>query len=80
MLRGSRADVKIETVTIPPPETDEPAKQPDAQVVMVEVSGPVDRDNAVLKRARELVLSTGSDAMLESFDWAVESEALVTKD
>ena len=52
---------------------------PDAQVVMVEVTGPVDRDDAVVKRARELVLRTGSAAMIKSFDWALASEAVVTE-
>jgi hypothetical protein len=72
--------VKIETVTISPPEGDEPATKADAEVVMVEVSGPIDPDDALIKRARELVLSTGSAAMIKSFDWALESEALVTQD
>jgi hypothetical protein len=73
--------VKVETVTITPPEGDEPdALPPDAQVVMVEVTGPVDRDDAVVKRARELVLRTGSAAMIKSFDWALASEAVVTED
>ena len=72
--------MKVETVTIPPPASDEPATRPDAQIVMVEVSGPTDPDDAVIKRARELVLSTGSAAMIKSFDWALASEALVTED
>jgi hypothetical protein len=72
--------VKVETVTIPSPASDEPTTPQDAQVVMVEVSGPIDLDDAVIKRARELVLSTGSAAMIKSFDWALESEALVTED
>jgi hypothetical protein len=72
--------VKIETVTILPPPGDEPAAPTDAQVVMVEVTGPVDRDDALVKRARELVLRTGSAAMIKSFDWALESEAVVTED
>jgi hypothetical protein len=72
--------VKVETVTITPPDSDEPGAQADAQVVMVEVTGPVDRDDAVVKRARELVLRTGSAAMIKSFDWALESEAVVTED
>jgi hypothetical protein len=75
--------VKIETVTIPPPPSDHAAAPPDAedaQVVMVEVSGPIDPNDDVIKRARELVLSTGSAAMIKSFDWALQSEALVTED
>ena len=47
---------------------------------MVEVSGPIDPNDDVIKRARELVLSTGSAAMIKSFDWALQSEALVTED
>ena len=72
--------MKIETVTISPPEGDEPTAEADAEIVMLEVSGPTDPDDALLKRARELVLSTGSAAMIKSFDWSLESEALVTED
>ncbi|RPI64179.1 MAG: hypothetical protein EHM50_01090 [Lysobacterales bacterium] len=72
--------MKVETVTISPPESGQPTTKADAEVVMVEVSGPTDPDDALIKRARELVLSTGSAAMIKSFDWALESEALVTED
>lgn len=51
----------------------------DAKIVMVEVSGPIDEDDAVIRRARELVKRTGSKAMLESFEWALKNEALVTE-
>jgi hypothetical protein len=44
----------------------------DAEVVRLKVSGPVDPQNAVMVRARELVLGTGSQAMIESFDWAMQ--------
>lgn len=51
----------------------------DAKVVVLEVSGPMDPQNAVVLRARELVRATGSAAMLESFDWAMGNEALSTR-
>ncbi len=50
-----------------------------SQVVMLKVFGPVDITDTVVKRARELVLGTGSPAMIESFDWAVQSGAFVTE-
>jgi hypothetical protein len=50
-----------------------------AEVVMLKVSGPVDPDNEVLQRARQLVLSTGSPEMIESFDWAVRQGAFLTE-
>jgi hypothetical protein len=43
----------------------------DAEVVMLKVSGPIDPDDEVLQRARRLVLGTGSQEMIESFDWAL---------
>jgi hypothetical protein len=51
-----------------------------SNVVMVKVSGPVDTSNTVLQRARSLVLESGSQAMIESFDWAVKSGAFVSAD
>jgi hypothetical protein len=51
----------------------------DAEVVMLKVSGPVDPDDEVLKRARQLVLGTGSQEMIESFDWAVKQGAFAAE-
>jgi hypothetical protein len=53
--------------------------KPDAEVVMLKVSGPVDPEDEVLLRARQLVLGTGSAEMIESFDWAVKQGAFVTE-
>ena len=47
-------------------------------VVVLEVSGRIDANNDVLRRARELIGRTGSKAMAESFDWAVEKQVLGT--
>jgi hypothetical protein len=52
----------------------------DTEVVMLKVSGPVDRENAVMRRARELVVRTGSQTMIDSFDWAIDRNAFVTED
>jgi len=48
------------------------------RIVRVEVSGPFDQNDAVLRRARELVRKTGSAKMLESFDWAIQNEVIAT--
>jgi hypothetical protein len=55
------------------------ANQPDAEVVMLKVSGPIDLDDEVLRRARELVLGTGSQEMIESFERALKQGAFVTE-
>lgn len=48
------------------------------QVVKLEVYGPIDDHDDVVKRARELVESTHSFAMYESFEWAVKNESLIS--
>ena len=45
-------------------------------ITMVEVLGPVDPANMVIVRARELVLKTGSRAMISSFDSSTSEENL----
>lgn len=65
--------------TIPVSMPGEEATKADAEVVMLKVSGPVDPDDAVIRRARELVLGTGSQEMIESFDWAMKQGAFVTE-
>jgi hypothetical protein len=70
--------MNIQTVPISP-QADE-AIRPDAEVVRLKISGPVDPNNAVMRRARELVLGTGSRAMIESFDWAVQRGNFVTEE
>jgi hypothetical protein len=70
--------MKIQTVQISPPSHEE-AKL-GAEVFQLKVSGPVDPDNAVMRRARELVLGTGSSAMIDSFDWAVQHGSIVTEE
>lgn len=52
----------------------------DTEVVMLKVSGPVDPQDAVMRRARLLVLGTGSQSMIDSFDWAVDRNAFVTEE
>lgn len=50
-----------------------------AEIVMLTVSGPIDAGDPIVARARELIRqTTGSDTMIESFDWAVENDAVVT--
>jgi hypothetical protein len=69
--------MKFQAIPVSPPSAEE--KKPDAEVVMLKVSGPVDPDDAVLLRARQMVLGTGSAEMIESFDWAVKQGAFVTE-
>lgn len=54
----------------------EKANEGTARVFMLEVSGPIDDHNPVLARARELVLSTGSKAMVDSFEWSLQNGVL----
>jgi len=54
--------------------------QPDAEVVRLNVSGPIDANHDVMRRARELVVETGSKDMIESFDWAVQHGNFVTEE
>ena len=55
------------------------AQSPKTHVVMVKISGPIDLENPVLKRARQLVESTGSLEAINSFDFAIQSNALSTE-
>jgi hypothetical protein len=61
--------MKFESIPVSATGSDE--GNGDAEVVMLKVSGPVDPDDEVLQHARRLVLGTGSQEMIESFDWAV---------
>ena len=69
--------MKIQAIPISSPTEEE--NESGAEVVMLKVSGPVDPNDAVMLRARELVLGTGSRAMIESFDWALKRGAFVTE-
>ena len=46
----------------------------DSHVVMLKVTGDGDFYNPIVSRARELILKTGSQAMLDSFDSTVLSK------
>lgn len=48
-------------------------KEESTRIVRLKVSGPVDPTSDVLVRARQMVVNTGSTAMIESFDWAVKN-------
>lgn len=48
--------------------------EPKSQVVMLQVSGEGDFSNPVVQRAREMIIKNGSDAMLKSFDKALEKK------
>jgi hypothetical protein len=61
--------MRIETVPVDP---DEVLTNERTQVVRLKVTGPMDPQNDIVRRARELVLRTGSDDMLKSFDRALE--------
>ena len=54
--------------------------QLDVELVRLKVMGPVDANHEVMRRARELVLGTGSKAMIESSDWAVLHCNFVTEE
>ena len=69
--------MKIQAIPISTPTEEENGSG--AEVVMLKVSGPVDPNDAVMLRARELVVGTGSRAMIESFDWALKRGAFVTE-
>jgi hypothetical protein len=71
--------VKIQTIAVSSAPADGQSAS-DAQVVRLKVSGPIDPDDAVLRRARELVLVTGSAAMIESFDWALRHSTVLTEE
>ena len=87
--------MKIESIQIPPPVDeaglvnepgalawvldDDAEALRDPGVIMVETSGPIDPQDAVLVKARNLIRKTGSDALLKSFDWAVEHGAIISE-
>ncbi len=77
--RGKQTlNVKIQIIPISPPAAD--AAEADAEFAKLKVSGPIDPDDAVMRRAREFVQRTGSRAMIESFDWAVEHSNFITEE
>lgn len=69
--------MKFQAISVSPRKQ---VAEDDTEVVMLKVSGPVDRENAVMRRARELVVRTGSQTMIDSFDWAIDRNAFVTED
>jgi hypothetical protein len=69
--------VKIQAVQVPPPGgTSEILKH---GVVMLKVSGPLDSSNEIMKRAREMVVRSGYEAMIQSFDRSLESAKFITE-
>lgn len=68
----------IQAIPVNTPEGTSEECEP--EVVMLKVSGSVDPSDAVVIRARGLVLKTGSPAMIESFDWALKSGALLAEE
>ena len=68
--------MKIEAIPTPSHEMD----ATDAEVVRLKISGPVDANHEVVRRVRELVLGTGSKAMIESFDWALQYGNFTTEE
>jgi hypothetical protein len=69
--------MKIQAI---PMFTEEEVVEPAAEVVMLKMSGPVDPNDAVVVRARKMVLRTGSRSMIKSFDRAVERGTFVTEE
>ena len=69
--------MKIESVPVPGVDW-KTGQTDDSQVVVLHVSGFMDDSNEVVRRARELIGRTGSRAMADSFDWAVEQQALAS--
>lgn len=67
--------MKIETVPAP---TSFEAEIGETRVMRLRVTGPVDRDDAVVRKARELVAKTGSQSMADSFEWALAKGAFVS--
>jgi len=68
--------MKIEAIPTPSHEMD----ATEAEVVRLKISGPVDANHEVVRRARELVLGTGLKAMIESFDWALQYGNFTTEE
>lgn len=73
--------MKIQAIAVLPEgaEAVAPAAAGKTQVVMLKVSGPTDPNNAVVSRARELVRGAGSPTMVNSFEWALNNNALITE-
>ncbi len=69
--------MKIVTV---PVQADEQLTPDRTQVVRLKVTGPVDRDNHIVQRARELVARTGSLEMTASFESALERGDLLSSE
>jgi hypothetical protein len=69
--------MKIQAVQVPPPGgTSENLKY---WVFMLKVSGPLDSSNEIMKRAREMVVRSGYEAMIQSFDRSLESAKFITE-
>lgn len=71
--------MKIQTIRTQAAAGAAPIRGETAGVASLRVVGPLDQNNAVLRRARDLVKKTGSSAMMASFDWAVDRNALITE-
>lgn len=65
--------------SIPMPASDKPVTDADTVIVRLKVSGPVDHSDEVLQRARQMVVNTGSDSMIKSFDWALQTGAVLAE-
>lgn len=64
--------MKIETVTVESGAVRQ--QQPNPKMVMVRITGPVDTNNRILQRAREMVERLGSTQAMESFNVAVAND------
>ena len=73
--------MKIEAVQVPPPGGTSKDLKLDLKpgVFMLKVSGPLDSSNEIMKRAREMVVRAGSEAMIQSFDRSLESAKFITE-
>jgi hypothetical protein len=69
--------MKIQTIRV---SSSGDSKLQASDVVRLKISGPIDPNDAVMQRARELVVGTGSEAMIESFDRAVQQGAFVSEE
>ncbi len=67
--------MKIQSISMQ--SSDKPVADADAKVVILKISGPVDHSDEILQRARQMVVETGSSSMIESFDWALQSGAVL---
>jgi hypothetical protein len=69
--------MKIQAIQMPPPGGT--SEDPEHGIFMFKVSGPLDFSNGIIKRAREMVVRTGSEAMIQSFDRSLESAKFITE-